>query len=53
MAGGEELKKKKPPKDGVKPEDEEPDIDYLMNDLNVDIERIYRYLENITKDLEK
>ena len=45
MAGGDESKKNKPPKDGQKPEDEEPDIDNLMNDLKGDIERIYKYLE--------
>lgn len=45
MAGGEELKKKKVPKDAQKAEEEEPDIDFLMDDLRIEIERIYKYLE--------
>lgn len=44
MAGGEEQKKKKPAKDAQKTEEDEPDIDFLMSDLRVDIEKIYRYL---------
>ena len=48
MSGDDQpVKKKAPPKDGVKPEDEEPDIDALMADIRVDIERIYKYLEGL------